>query len=120
MAIFLRFLTMLCVSMSLLSCSETLSQDSVTRARLKRVRAIISDCQPHPVSGNDIMSCIHVYAKENSIDDSMVDQIILTDGFGGEIIVIPNALCASRKPIVPYSTGKNRVDECGAGDDISR
>jgi hypothetical protein len=119
MDIAIRLLGFLLISAIFSSCTERVSQHSITTAKLKRVAGALSKCEPRPISEAEIDACLRSYARENAIADSMINQIILIDGYGGKIVVTPSKSCYSKNPKIPYSTGKNRVDECGGGDDVS-
>lgn len=97
-------------------CTLSVSKASVTEAKLRRIDKILFWCESSGVK-SDSLGCIHEYVKENLSPDVM--DGIIRDAYGQEIILNVSERCSLISTRVPYSSGPNRIDECGGGDDIS-
>lgn len=100
----------------LTGCTLSVSKSSVTEAKLRRIDKILIWCKSSGVKSNSI-GCIREYVKENLSPDVM--DGIIHDAYGQEIILDVSERCSLTSPRVPYSSGPNRIDECGGGDDIA-
>jgi hypothetical protein len=103
----------LSLSLFLVSCRGHLNNESVTYASLKRIDKIWSDCKKNKVQ--NIEKCLVLYSRENNIDY----HGLITDGYGNEIFLfIDKIRCENADLRVPYSAGRNGIDDCGEKDDI--
>lgn len=108
-------LAIICVG----SCSGDVSEESWTLARVDRVRLILESCSGDRSSELGAVKCLEEYADISNISRKDINYILLRDGYNRRIVVSTTAGCVGKNPPIPYSLGKNGVDECGLGDDVS-
>lgn len=93
------------------SLSLTTSKGSIDKATLVRVKGIIDSCPEGAFDSN--IDCIGEFSDRTGYP---VDAILMDSG--GNSVVVDSSGCQESDVKVPYSTGRNGVDECGNGDDI--
>lgn len=100
------------------ACSIKTSSESVTEATLRRSTAILEHCSANarsePLGRVDPAECLSNYADKNGVPL----EALTRDAFGQSLVLERSEVCAEAEYCGPYSTGSDRVDNCGKGDDL--
>ena len=103
----------LSVSLFFSGCMLTTSAQSITEAKLRRIVKIVESCSLPAETEHRAHRCLEAYAIEKAIP---IESLTM-DAYEGRI-VLHSDVCTSQQKH-PYSAGKNGLDECGRGDDIT-
>ncbi|MBL8299419.1 MAG: hypothetical protein JNN30_13860 [Rhodanobacteraceae bacterium] len=98
--------------------SSTHTRQSKTKARLDLVERVIADCRKQKGDAIGKTECLYEYGKENGIPEKNRLSWAI-DGYGNLPVVEQSSSCKLTAFCAAYSKGKNGVDECGKGDDIT-
>lgn len=100
--------------LSICSCVNRDPAMDKTLVTLRRVDLALSQCRMSSEPPTSNADCISKIASARSVDRRMYTL----DWYGGVIVLDQSQECSGKKFISPYSTGPNRTDECGEGDDF--
>lgn len=112
-----QVVTILFALLILCSCYEGDSYHK-TRAAVTRLKSILASCEIYTMSDSSAEECIADYASKQSIPKSSIPSIT-HDYYGSAYIFSISPYCLGKSPKIPYSKGRNKVDDCGEGDDIT-
>lgn len=105
------------ILLALTGCSIETSTRSVTEATLRRSTAILEDCsaktEPKAIDVSPA-ECLSDYARKNGVPL----EALTRDAYGQPLVLARSEKCAAVPFCGPYSTGENRADDCGRGDDL--
>lgn len=110
-------LSIIVVTAPFAACSIETSTRSVTEATLRRVTTILDNCSAGATSETTYRSpaeCLSNYAEKNEIPL----EALIRDAYGQLLVLEKSEKCATILFCGPYSTGENRLDDCGRADDL--
>lgn len=99
------------------ACSIETSTRSVTEATLRRVTTILNECSEGSALASVSLSpyeCLSNYSEKNGVPL----EALTRDAYGQLLVLEKSKKCTTILFCGPYSTGKNRFDDCGRGDDL--
>jgi hypothetical protein len=94
------------------------NKDLNTDARLRHVERVLADCKDKKGPAFDRTECIYEYGKANDIPEKNRLSWAI-DGYGNLPVLEQSSACKATTFCAAYSKGKNGIDECGEGDDVS-
>lgn len=94
------------------------TKQSNTEARIRLVKTLFADCKKIDGQNFDRIRCVYEYGRRNGFpEERRVSWSV--DGYGRPLVLTPSATCTAGRSCSVYSIGKNGIDECGRGDDIT-
>jgi hypothetical protein len=95
---------------------EASTKKASTRAKLSVIREAFDYCGDEGFVVRNKKECISKFMEKLGFDPA--SPMFIYDTYGEKIILEVPEGCLGKNPRVPYSKGPNKIDECGAGDDI--
>jgi hypothetical protein len=108
-----------CIAFLIIAVSNlTHTKRSKTKARLVLIEKVLANCRDKKGESYDKTGCLYEYGRSNGFpEQNRLSWAI--DGYGSFPILDQSVACKSIAFCAIYSKGKNGVDECGKGDDVS-